>query len=235
MDTALLKRDVISQLWSEYIKTAEYKSGATKAIPSHFKIVELREKEGLKIIYSNFVKSLRSKGIIAVQYKERTISEWLIEWKEMHSTLFKYVLKKRGSWRKIDIRFGDPGDEDLHRIPKHQYVPIEMNKFAEELKYLINLDYSSNLEKIKVLAKIHYQFVRIHPFPDGNGRIARAITDQIAVFFGLPVAMVGYPRHEISKRVQYHKAIRACIDDPEYNELATWINSYIELQLDRLA
>jgi hypothetical protein len=234
MDTALLKRDVISQLWSEYIKTAEYKSGATMAIPSHFKIVELREKEGLKIIYSNFVKSLRSKGIIAVQYKERTISEWLTEWKKMHSTLFKYVLKKRGSWRKIDIRFGDPGDEDLHRIPKHQYVPIEMNKFAEELKYLINLDYSSNLEKIKILAKIHYQFVRIHPFPYWNCRIAIEINDQIAVF-GLPVAMVRYPRHRNKQTVQYHKAIRACIDDPECNELATWINSYIELQLDRLA
>lgn len=51
MDIALLKKDVVSQLWLEYIKTTEYKNGATKAIPSHFKIVELREKEGLKMIY----------------------------------------------------------------------------------------------------------------------------------------------------------------------------------------
>lgn len=235
MDIALLRKDVISQLWAEYRKTHEYRSGLTKAIPPHHIIVEKREKLGLKMIYTSFVSTLRSENVIGTQFKERTTSEWELEWKKMHSTLFKYVYRKNGEWRKMDIRFGTPGDEDLHKIPRYQMVPNEMHRFTDELRNLISLEYKSNWDKVITLAKIHYQFIRIHPFPDGNGRIARAITDQIAVYFGLPVAMVGYPRHQMEKREQYHKAIRSCVDDPECKDLALWINSYIEEQLARLA
>ena len=35
----------------------------------------------------------------------------------------------------------------------------------------------SKEEYIKQVAKMHLRFIRIHPFPDGNGRTARAITN----------------------------------------------------------
>ena len=36
-------------------------------------------------------------------------------------------------------------------------------------------------DKLNILADIHFRFIMIHPFDDGNGRIARAITDQVSL------------------------------------------------------
>ena len=100
---------------------------------------------------------------------------------------------------------------------------------------LISENYHSIDDQSRVLARIHYTFIRIHPFTDGNGRIARAITDQLAIYFGLPPAMSGYPRLDTKRRENYHKAIRACIADPEYSDLAAWIKGYIEMRLSDIA
>ncbi|MCI5228165.1 MAG: hypothetical protein D3918_16320, partial [Candidatus Electrothrix sp. AX2] len=41
----------------------------------------------------------------------------------------------------------------------------------------LNRSASSNLDGLIRAGLAHYRFVAIHPFDDGNGRIARAITD----------------------------------------------------------
>lgn len=99
----------------------------------------------------------------------------------------------------------------------------------------IHAKHRSDEEKFTTLAVIHYQFIRIHPFGDGNGRIARAITDQLALFFGWPTAMGGYPRHDDKRREAYHKAIRAAADDNSAKDLAGWISNYIAKQLEMIA
>ncbi|EKD94588.1 MAG: hypothetical protein ACD_26C00030G0001, partial [uncultured bacterium] len=129
-----------------------------------------------------------------------------------------------------------PGDEDLYRIPIYKVVPSELMKLAYNINntYLKDISDTDN-KKLYVLAKIHYEFIRIHPFSDGNGRIARAITDQMAVYFDFPVAMAGYPRLDDKRRLNYHKAIRSCIEDPECTDLANWIKGYIDERLKTLA
>lgn len=232
---ALLKGDVVANFWGEYKKSKDYKGGAREAIPAHYPSIVAREKKGLKMIYGRFIKSLLSPSNATEALRGRTIGDWLKEWLKMHDLLFKYVLRNRGRWREIDVRFGTPGDENLHKIPHYKKVPSEMNVYGKMVQDLLNKTYKDDADKIKSLAKIHYQFVRIHPFKDGNGRIARAITDQVAIYFGLPVAMVGYPRHNKKKRAEYHKAITACGTDPECDKLTVWVKSYIDIQLSRLA
>jgi Fic family protein len=153
----------------------------------------------------------------------------------MHNLLFEHVLIDRGNWRRVDVRFGDSGDEDLYRIPNFQKVPLAVANLAEQVVGLISINSLSIIEKYSILAKIHYEFIRIHPFFDGNGRIARAITDQLSIYFGFPPAMGGYPRHNPKNRKAYHKAIRSCVDDPTCGLLAKWIENYIEKQIQNLA
>lgn len=235
MDIPLAQEDVVDSLWSAYTKTREYADGQTKAIPAHHFLIERQEKNGLRQIYTSFIQQLNSTVNAKNSLKTRPIGIWLSEWKEMNKKLFNHILKECGDWRKIDVRFGDPGDEDLYHIPKHWEVPSEMNQLAHKLCTQINQNFQTNNERFVFLAQIHYQFIRIHPFADGNGRIARAITDELSIFLGFPPAMAGYPRHDPKRRENYHHAIRVCADDAGCSDLAAWISGYINKQLEMIA
>ena len=235
MDVALDRQLVIPQLWLSYKKTSEYKQGMTQAIPAHHKLVEAQERIGLRSIYQSFVNVLAGKNPIRQIIKNRKPADWLSEWKGMHRSLFEHILLTKGMWRQVDVRFGDPGDEELYNIPKHQLVSSVIGNLAEQVAGYVAIDNPTEEEKYKILARVHYEFVRVHPFADGNGRIARAITDQLSLYFGFPPAMGGYPRHDPKNRKAYHTAIRSCVDQPDCTQLALWIKSYIDKQLQRLA
>jgi len=72
----------------------------------------------------------------------------------------------------MQIVSGAMGKEKIH------YEAIEAKKVEHEMDKL--LDWINNERKIDPVLKAaiaHFWFVIIHPFDDGNGRIARAITD----------------------------------------------------------
>ncbi len=93
---------------------------------------------------------------------------------EMHKRLFESsdVPFEPGSLRSDDIWVGPEGatpPEALYVAPPAEYVPA----LCEDL-----MDYVSahDLEHPLVKAAIvHLQFETIHPFPDGNGRVGRAL------------------------------------------------------------
>lgn len=228
MDLALTQSEVTQNCWNEYKKSREYLSGAIMAIPEHHKIIENREEDGLRRIYDNVVKK-STKNI-----KNRTIGQWLAEWKHMDELLFWSILKKRGNWRKKEVRIGDPFDKHM-KLADSRDVPRKIQELANDINHLINQDYSTRDEIYEVLAKIHHRFVMIHPFDDGNGRIARAITDQVSLFFGFPTAIVGYPRHDKPQQKRYHQAIHDCAKSGSFQPLALWIKSYVEKQIETLA
>ncbi len=67
---------------------------------------------------------------------------------------------------------GNFGREKIHfEAPTAERVPYEMEQFLDWL----NNDNSLDLVLKSIIA--HFWFVTIHPFDDGNGRIARAILD----------------------------------------------------------
>lgn len=114
------------------------------------------------------------------KYKRALTDERLFGW---HSSLFpigrsgmyKIVV---GSWRSnskedpMQVVSGAMGREKIHfQAPDADVLDIEMKKF---------LDWFNAVEKIDPVIKAaiaHLWFVTIHPFDDGNGRMARAITD----------------------------------------------------------
>jgi Fic family protein len=82
-----------------------------------------------------------------------------------------------GAWRDdsrgpMRVVSGPIGRERVHyEAPPAEQVPAEMKAFLEWFNA------PSDLDLVLKSALAHFWFVTIHPFEDGNGRIARAIAD----------------------------------------------------------
>jgi len=116
----------------------------------------------------------------ATQHNEKPLSaERLFGWHAAlfptgRSSMYKIVV---GNWRKdetgpMQVVSGAMGKEKVHyQAPDATTLDREMNAFMD----WFNAD--DNLDPVIKAGIAHLWFVTIHPFEDGNGRIARAITD----------------------------------------------------------
>ncbi len=84
-----------------------------------------------------------------------------------------------GAWRtkesgEMQIVSGPIGREIIHyEAPAHDVLDKEMNRFIQWCNT------AQDIDPVLKSALAHFWFVTIHPFEDGNGRIARAIADML--------------------------------------------------------
>ena len=72
----------------------------------------------------------------------------------------------------MQVVSGRVGREEVHyEAPPAERVPDEMAKFLRWIEQPGDMDH------LLIAGLAHLWFVTIHPFDDGNGRIARAIAD----------------------------------------------------------
>jgi Fic family protein len=113
------------------------------------------------------------------KFEEPLTKERLFMW---HALLFPATGKKRhikniGGWRSdtagpMQVISGAIGKEKIHfQAPPAKQVEKEMKRFLAWFNSDVNID------PVLKAAISHFWFVTIHPFEDGNGRIARAIAD----------------------------------------------------------
>ena len=112
------------------------------------------------------------------RYEVFLTQDRLFDW---HAALFPngrsgmYKIKT-AAWREdsMQVTSGFIGKETVHfEAPSSSKVPSEMNFFLEWIEKDLLLD------PVLKAGIAHLWFVTIHPFEDGNGRIARAITDML--------------------------------------------------------
>lgn len=87
--------------------------------------------------------------------------------KQFHGIMTKYVVEESGDFR----RGGEGvfnGDECIFMAPPAQLVPQLMDDLFTWMK-----EEKNNVHPLIMSSIFHYEFVFIHPFADGNGRMAR--------------------------------------------------------------
>lgn len=97
---------------------------------------------------------------------------------DLHKKLLNWI-EKEHLWQYRNIQVFISGSED--KLPSSKNVKKLMDDFIT----FCNSDILSPLEKI---SKIHFDFVKIHPFVDWNGRLARLIMNLYLIkYWYLPV------------------------------------------------
>ncbi len=63
-------------------------------------------------------------------------------------------------------------------------------KMHDLIKWLAQESKKNDINPIILAAEFHYKFIRIHPFDDGNGRIARILMNLVLMRFGFPPVII---------------------------------------------
>lgn len=112
------------------------------------------------------------------------------------------------------------------------FLPPEVKDVHSLMKGLLNYIHKNQIEKISplILAPIfHYEFVTIHPFMDGNGRLARIISNAILSVGGYDVhKYAALEKQHEKERIKYYHSLRSLqaqnyYDIPSTQNITSWI------------
>jgi Fic family protein len=140
-----------------------------------------------------------------------------------------------GKWRDnpdddpMQVVSGPMGKEQVHfQAPKAERLEAEMDGF---------LEWFNGEEAIDPVLKAgvaHFWFVTVHPFDDGNGRIARALTEmQLARADGSMQRFYSMSDQIRKEREDYYKVLeRSQKSDLNITDWLTWFLECLERTLD---
>jgi Fic family protein len=133
-----------------------------------------------------------------------------------------------GAWRTgpMQVVSGPLGSEYVHfEAPGADLVPLEMERFL----HWFNKAHAD--DEVLVSAIAHLWFVTIHPFDDGNGRIARAIADlALARSEGMPQRFYSMSAQIRRERTGYYDILQQTQQGTL--DITEWLRWYLEC-LDR--
>jgi Fic/DOC family len=98
----------------------------------------------------------------------------------------------------------DPLRAELAPLPS-SIVPSALASWVSDVNKTLDWMELAKEERhlIEDLARLHAGFERIHPFPDGNGRVGRLVLTHLLVRMGYPPAII-----EKDERKSYLKALK---------------------------
>lgn len=146
--------------------------------------------------------------------------------KRLHGIMTKYVVDESGDFRKGEEGVFN-GDQCIFMAPPAQFVP----QLMEDLFNWMKADWD-NLHPLILSSVFHYEFVFIHPFSDGNGRMARLWHTAILskwkpIFEYIPI------ESQIEKfQEEYYDAIARCHVEDSSTIFVEFMLSQIDRGLD---
>ena len=136
--------------------------------------------------------------------------------KDIHALLMDNIITG-GIYRNVEVRI--TGAKHKPPMPNEMYQQIK-NFYAD-------MPYKENGNDIELAAWTHAEFVKIHPFVDGNGRTSRMIMNYQLMASGfLPVSIAK------ENRLEYFEALEAYAVDGNLNPFAEMIAVLEEERLD---
>lgn len=147
---------------------------------------------------------------------ERTMAELVGQYSEkhrftaadiraIHKNWLGEIYEWAGDYRQVNVSKGDFPFAAAAR------VPALMEQFeGDVLARYTPCNFSDRVDIVRALAGAHVELVLIHPFREGNGRLARVLSTLMALQAGLPLLDFGLIAGE--RKETYFAAVQAGLD-----------------------
>ncbi len=119
---------------------------------------------------------------------------------------------------------------DIVRITGASFKPPAGQQMYQEIKDFfsdLNSDINLNLNEIELVAWTHAEFVRIHPFIDGNGRTSRLIMNYQLMMLNFPPVCV-----PVEEALNYYQALDKYGSSKDLKPFANFVANLVEKRLD---
>jgi Fic family protein len=136
--------------------------------------------------------------------------------KDIHAILMENIMIG-GVYRNVDVY-----------ISGARHTPPSPNEAYKQIKnFYADLPYKTEMNGIEFAAWSHAEFVKIHPFVDGNGRTSRLIMNyQLMVHGFLPISIAK------ESRLDYFKALESYVVDENLKPFIDFIAALEEKRLE---
>ncbi|GAA3411616.1 Fic family protein [Paenibacillus hodogayensis] len=155
-----------------------------------------------------------------IVHRNIELSEYVV--KSIHQLVLRNIDDENtGRYRMMNV--GISGSQ--HTPPNFAVVPEKMEKLIQWYQQTKNI-----LHPVELAAQLHFQFVYIHPFTDGNGRTARLLMNLVLMGFGFPPAIV---KAENGIRLKYYETLEEASVKDNLNPFINLIAECVEDSLQR--
>ena len=156
--------------------------------------------------------------------------------KDIHSMTAYRILpvEERGVYRKVQVVLKNSSTGEVSfRPPPHVEVHFQVEEFFEWL----NSESGRSHHSVLRAGITHYELARIHPFTDGNGRVARAMALLVMYTEDYDVKrFFSIEEYFDRKAIDYYKALQSVGEREEY-DLTYWLEFFTQglaFELDKV-
>ena len=140
--------------------------------------------------------------------------------KDLHEILVKNIFQG-GIFRNYNVRITGA----MHRPPEPEIMFQDIGRFFFNLPVMENA-----CDAVELAAWTHVEFVKIHPFPDGNGRICRLLMNYQLMRKGLFAVSIAK-----EDKLEYYKALEEYAVHDDLQPFADFVFKAEEQRLQELA
>lgn len=159
--------------------------------------------------------------------------------KHLHKKLLKYTDKDklhRGEYKKVEnkVEMIDEAGQSIGTLfdtTPAWLTPKEMQELVEWTQKEIN---SKQIHPLLIIADFLVEFLNIHPFQDGNGRLSRVITNLLLLKAGyLYIPYISHEKLIEDNKVEYYLALRKSQKTlgTDKIDISTWIEFFLKVLL----
>jgi cell filamentation protein len=202
-------------------REAEYETGSGGEVPKN--LLGIKTQKELDRVESVALKQAEDRFQNLVHKDKHFTAKNICN---MHKMWLGSIYEWAGKYRSVDLE-----KKDI-RFAHAKHIPTLMDDFERNcLAKHTPCTFDSKERVIQALAEVHVELVLIHPFREGNGRLARALAVLMALQAGFP-PLDFTPIERGKEKLGYFRAVQAGIAK-NYEPMKNIFREIIEKGLSR--